>query len=200
VGGKVTVNFTGTGGGSSGGVASVNGLSGAIFLEGGTDISISPSGQTLTINYTGSIVSNAVTSFNGRTGAVQGVSSANGLTGAVTFRGGKGITFSVSGNGISAAIDFTRGGQSFDTVSNPNLNDLVLLQAPASGVMYTSTVGNLLDASNAGGGLVFTTYSGSTPPGAGSYFIQQTGGTNYQVPYSLVQSGLLAVIDGGTYA
>jgi hypothetical protein len=53
VGGKVTVNFTGTGGGSSGGVTTVNGLSGAVGITGGTDISVVPVGQTLTINYTG---------------------------------------------------------------------------------------------------------------------------------------------------
>lgn len=143
VGGKVTVNFTGTGGGSSGGVASVNGLSGAIFLEGGTDISISPSGQTLTINYTGSSVSNAVTSYNGQTGAVQGVSSWNGQTGAVSFvnyvnsfngltgavqgisaingvtgaftiRAGYGISATVSASGISLSLNYLLAGQTVE--------------------------------------------------------------------------------------
>ena len=101
VGGKVTVNFTGTGGGSSGGVASVNGLSGAVFLAGGTDILVTTSGQTLTVTYTGSSVSNAVTSFNGVTGAVQGVSSVNGFTGGITFSVGTGITFTASAGTIT---------------------------------------------------------------------------------------------------
>jgi hypothetical protein len=251
VGGKVTVNFTGTGGCSSGGVASVNGLSGAIFLEGGTDISISPSGQTLTINYTGSSVSNAVTSFNGitgavtgvcaasagtgisvsgstgtvtitntgvqsfngltgaiqgvsswngqtgavtfnnyvssfngltgaiqgvsswngqtgtvtfndyvstfngRTGAVQGVCSANGLTGAVTFRTGGGLTYAVSGSGISFAIDFQHGGQSLDIKAyspggsdNPAGVDFLLVQrknSGGSGEMYLLNISNMFN-------------------------------------------------------
>ena len=101
VGGKVTVNFTGTGGGSSGGVASVNGLSGAVGITGGTDISVVPVGQTLTINYTGTSVSNVVTSFNGVTGAVQGVSSVNGFTGGITFSVGTGITFTASAGTIT---------------------------------------------------------------------------------------------------
>jgi hypothetical protein len=101
VGGKVTVNFTGTGGGSSGGVTTVNGLSGAVGITGGTDISVVPVGQTLTINYTGTSVSNVVTSFNGVTGAVQGVSSVNGFTGGINFSVGTGITFTASAGTIT---------------------------------------------------------------------------------------------------
>jgi hypothetical protein len=64
-------------------VETLNGLTGEVGVQGGTDISVVVSGKTLTVNYTGSSVSNAVTSFNGATGAVQGVSSVNGKTGAV---------------------------------------------------------------------------------------------------------------------
>jgi hypothetical protein len=124
-------------------VASLNGLTGAVGLAGGTDISVAISGQTLTVNYTGSSVSNAVTSFNGLTGAVQGVSAAvagtgisvSGATGAVTitntgvvsFNGNTGAVQSVSaavaGTGISVsgatgAVTITNTGvQSFNGVT-----------------------------------------------------------------------------------
>jgi hypothetical protein len=196
VGGKVTVNFTGTGGGSSGGVASVNGLSGAVFLAGGTDISVTTSGQTLTVTYTGSSVSNAVTSFNGITGAVQGVSSANGLTGAVTFRGGRGITHSVSGNGISFSVNFLRGGQTYISNNIIAPSDILLLQTASGVTMYTATVNDVITSNIQ---IPSTEYPNDQPPP--SYrFIQQNNGTFYDVDYDLVRSGLIATIDGGTYA
>jgi hypothetical protein len=134
VGGKVTVNFTGTGGGGSGGVASVNGLSGAVFLEGGTDISVTTSGQTLTVTYTGSSVSNAVTSFNGITGAVTGVCAASagtgisvsGSTGTVTItntgvQSFNGLTGAVQGvsswNGQTGAVTFNNYVSSFNGIT-----------------------------------------------------------------------------------
>jgi len=45
----------------------------------------------------------SVTSFNGLTGAVTGVSRVNGLSGGITFAAGTGITFSTSGNIITVA-------------------------------------------------------------------------------------------------
>ena len=70
-----------------GAVSSVEGLTGAIDLVGGTGIAISTAGQNITVTNTG------VQSFNGSTGAVTGVSSAvagtgiavSSSTGAVTF-------------------------------------------------------------------------------------------------------------------
>jgi len=104
----------------------VNGLSGAVFLAGGTDISVTTSGQTLTVTYTGSSVSNAVTSFNGITGAVTGVCAASagtgisvsGSTGTVTitntgvqsFNGNTGAVQGVSSvNGFTGGITFAAG-------------------------------------------------------------------------------------------
>jgi len=204
VGGKVTVNFTGTGGGSSGGVASVNGLSGAIFLEGGTDISISPSGQTLTINYTGSSVSNAVTSYNGRTGAVQGVSSANGLTGAVTFRGGQGITNTVSGNTVTFNINYLNGGATFPSYSGASLAGTdILLQRRQSGAqeMYTSTVQNFM--SYWVPQFVPTVAREPSVPSSSLSFVMAGGGNDSTVSFAsqieLISSSLTTV-DGGTYA
>ena len=59
---------------------------------------------------------NYVSSFNGTTGAVEGVSAVNGVTGGFTIRSGMGITHSVSNNGISLEINYIRGGQPFPTL------------------------------------------------------------------------------------
>jgi hypothetical protein len=165
VGGKVTVNFTGTGGGSSGGVASVNGLSGAIFLEGGTDISISPSGQTLTINYTGSSVSNAVTSFNGITGAVTGVCAASagtgisvsGSTGTVTItntgvQSFNGLTGAIQGvsswNGQTGAVTFNNYVSSFNGVTGA-VQGVSSFQGRTGAIGFVSGQGITLSVSGA---------------------------------------------------
>ena len=204
VGGKVTVNFTGTGGGSSGGVASVNGLSGAIFLEGGTDISVTTSGQTLNINYTGSCVSNAVTSYNGQTGAVQGVSSANGLTGAVTFRGGQGITNTVSGNTVTFNINYLNGGATFPSYSGASLAGTdILLQRRQSGAqeMYTSTVQNFM--SYWVPQFIPSVAREPSVPSSSLSFVMAGGGNDSEVSFtsqmSLISTSL-TIIDGGTYA
>lgn len=65
------ITQSGTGGGSSG-VASVNALTGAVILAAGTDISLVPSGNTITINSTGIVPSpilyaDLLTLYNGGT-------------------------------------------------------------------------------------------------------------------------------------
>jgi hypothetical protein len=65
--------------------------------------------QVLTTNGSGTLSwstpsgGSSVTSFNGLTGAVTGVSRVNGLTGGLTFAAGTGITFTTSGNTITIA-------------------------------------------------------------------------------------------------
>ncbi len=84
-------------------VETVNGVTGDVGVVGGTDISVSTAGKTLTINYTGSGGgggTNVVSSFNGLTGAVQGVSSWNGQTGAVSFN-----DYVASFNGVTGAVE-----------------------------------------------------------------------------------------------
>lgn len=49
-----------------------------------------------------------VVSFNGSTGAIQGVSSVNGFTGGITFAAGTGITFSTSGKSITITNEGVR--------------------------------------------------------------------------------------------
>jgi len=76
-----------------------------------------------------------VTSFNGGTGAVQGVSAANGLTGAVTWAAGTGLDVSSGGGaityGIGAGFALLRSvgnTAALDNISNPSVGDLVFVQ------------------------------------------------------------------------
>ena len=83
-----------------------------------------------------------VNSFNGVTGAVQGVSAANGLTGAVTWAAGTGLDVSSGGGaityGIGAGFALLRSvGNTgdLDLISNPSIGDLVFVQNP-NGTYY----------------------------------------------------------------
>jgi hypothetical protein len=80
--------------GNSGGVRTLNGLSGGITLSAGSGISLVPSGNIITVNNIASSgLTNYVESFNGLTGAVTGVTTgtANIFNQLQTFT--KGISF-----------------------------------------------------------------------------------------------------------
>jgi hypothetical protein len=163
-------------------------------------------------NATNEILSGAVTSFNGRTGAVQGVSSANGLTGAVTFRTGAGVTYAVSGSGISFAIDFQHGGQSLDIKAysvggsdNPAGVDFLLVQRKntgGSGEMYLMNITNMFNQFTP---LVsYPKYSGVLGQGLLAPLMVQVDGSS---PIAVdfydqvnVISQNLTTVDGGTFA
>jgi hypothetical protein len=202
----------GGGGGIEGGyVASVNGVTGAVGVTGGTDISVSVSGQTLTIAYTGS----AVTSFNGLTGAVQGVSSWNGQTGAVSFdnyvsdfngktgsiqiAGGAGITLSVSGSTTSINLNYLYGATAIPTTKYPEKGDWFVVQEP-QGPTYAMKRATLANIS-----YLFLGTQGTK--GSGNFFRMATdidGGagtvTDEYVSFSAIADELVGTIDGGTFA
>jgi hypothetical protein len=78
---------------------------------------------------------NIVTSFNGVTGAVQGVCAANGFTGAVTWAAGTGLEVSSGGGtityGIGAGYALLRSvGDTGDLldIDDPSIGDLVFVQ------------------------------------------------------------------------
>ena len=86
------------------GVATLNSLTGAVTLAAGTNIGVTSASGSITVTNLG------VQTFNGRTGAVQGVSAAaagdgiavSGATGAVTITN-TGVTRAVAGTGISVS-------------------------------------------------------------------------------------------------
>ena len=92
-------------------VNTFNGLTGGVTLSAGTNISLVPSGNNITVNYTGSSgITKYVSSFNGLTGDLQGVSAAvagsgisvSGATGTVTITN-TGVTGIQGGTGISVS-------------------------------------------------------------------------------------------------
>jgi hypothetical protein len=84
-------------------VSSINGLTGAITIAGGTDISVTdPPNNTLTIAYTGS--------------GSGGVSTLNGLSGSLTLLGSSGITITSSGSDITIDQSANLDGGSADAV------------------------------------------------------------------------------------
>ena len=80
-------------------VTQLNGLTGGVTLAAGSNITLTPFGNTITIGSSGGggISGPYVISFNGLTGAVAGVSSISGLTGALGLTNGSGIDLSISG-------------------------------------------------------------------------------------------------------
>lgn len=87
------------------GVSSFNGLTGAITLAAGTNISLSPVGNTITINNTGSgsgtVTTMSVVTANGFSGTVATATTTPAITLNTSFTG---IAFSTSGSGMAAAI------------------------------------------------------------------------------------------------
>jgi hypothetical protein len=181
-------------------VSSFNGLTGAI-----QGVS-SWNGQTGTVTF-----NDYVSTFNGRTGAVQGVCSANGLTGAVTFRTGGGLTYAVSGGGISFAIDFQHGGQSLDIKAysvggsdNPAGVDFLLVQrktSGGSGEMYLMNISNMF---NQFVPLVpFPKYGVLDEGLVAPIMVQVDGSAPIAVDFNAqvdVISQNLTTVDGGTFA
>ena len=87
------------------------------------------------VSGTVSLSDSYVNSFNGRTGAVQGVSAANGFTGAVTWAAGTGLDISSGGGtityGIGAGYALLRSvGSTADLldIDDQSIGDLVFVQ------------------------------------------------------------------------
>ena len=174
----------------SGGVASLNGLTGAVSLAAGTNVTLTPSGNTITIASTGGGGgSGGVPSVNGITGAVNllagtnlsitpsggnltfaaGFTSLNGLTGAVSLAAGSNVTLTPSGNTIT--IGSSGGVPSVNGITGP-----VNLLA-GTNISITPAGGNLTFAASPGPGLTLPfTGSAATSASAGAFNVANTAG------------------------
>lgn len=150
------------------------------------------------------VVSGAVQSFNGLTGAVQGISAVNGITGSFTVRAGYGITTMVSGSGISLSINYLLGGQTFEQRGTAGIGDpdLMLFQTKLSGVsagiMYVTRIQDFVSKyvppiPTRSEGSALSSYSFIMTGSGGDIETDLTSTASVLAP-------LLPLIDGGTFA
>lgn len=95
----------------TGTVKTVNNLTGAVTLAAGNNVTITPSGKTLTIAATGG-------------GGTAGVSSVNNVTGAVNLVAGSNVSITPSGQNITIAA--TGGGSAGVSSVNGNIGDITI--------------------------------------------------------------------------
>ena len=156
-------------------VSLINGLSGTVGLSGGTNITITPSGNTLIISSVPLTGITGVLSYNGQTGNVQGVCGAvagsgisvSGITGSVTISN-TGVT------GISAGAFISISGTTGNVViTNTGIRSI----SQGSGIIVNTSNPNDTQIGNSGvlsvGG--FTGYVGLS--GSSSVTITQSGNT-----------------------
>lgn len=143
-----------------------------------------------------------VNSFNGATGAVQGVSSVNGNTGAFGLSAGLGITFSVTGNTYSFKISYTTTG--VPTLGSVLDTDWLLIdRVKDANDIRRIRVLDFRNSPYASETPTAITDYGTSPP-ASSFVLQSilvgATATTYKVGLSDFKTTVLASIDGGTYA
>ena len=140
------------------GVLTVNGFAGGVTLTAGTGMSVAAVNGTLTLTNVG------VQSFNGATGAVQGVSSVQGRTGAIGICGGVGIAVpnAPSGNTLSVSLNYISGGTAMSarkTITkddwlafqdNTGLNPMYRAQVSNLSYLFLGTLTNRFDAGSNG--------------------------------------------------
>jgi hypothetical protein len=187
-------------------VISFNGLTGAVGITAGTNVTITQSGNTLTISSSGgSSITDYVVSFNGLTGAVQGVSAAvagtgisvSGATGAVTITN----TGVQSFNGSTGAVSFVNYVSSFNGSSGSvGISAGTGISITQSGTTYTiaSTVSsgisrsiiNVTGATTAGSASsVDYVYNGTSGP----YAITMPTAVSNTNRYTIKNSGTGAI-------
>lgn len=99
----------------------------------------------------------SVTSYNGQTGAVQGVSSFQGKTGAFGLSAGQGISFALVGNTYTFRIDFVKGAENIASAS-PSSGDNILYEKN-DGTLRVTKIGTLLSTPYESGSLPATVTS-----------------------------------------
>jgi hypothetical protein len=122
------------------GVLTVNGFAGGVTLTAGTGMSVAAVNGTLTLTNVG------VQSFNGATGAVQGVSSVQGRTGAIGICGGVGIAIpnAPTANTFTASLNYISGGTAMSIRKTINKEDWLAFQDNTGlNPVYRAQVNNL---------------------------------------------------------
>jgi len=109
------------------------------------------------------------------------ITTFNGLSGGITLSFGQGITGTYKGNTLTIGLNYINAGQTMANAAPGNL-DFIAYQAK-SGAMRIVNFTTLFGAFNAP---LYTAPPGETieAPGPGSYFLQQSGSSNYSVGFT----------------
>ena len=148
-----------------------------------------------------------VSSFNGQTGDVQSVSTINGITGAFTIRSGAGITHSISNDGITLSTSYVRGGEQFPQLIGTSGKalmstlDVMLMSfknsGTSAGFMYTTRVQDFIEK--------FVGARAIAPldedPKVGSFLMVDSGGEEGSVSFNTIPlvtafNGLTGAVQG----
>jgi hypothetical protein len=144
-------------------VKSLNGLTGAVTLAAGSNVTITPSGQTLTIAATG----------GGGGGGITGVTAGAGLTGG----GSSGnVTLSVATGGITSAMIADGAVGTADLANGAVTKDKLSATGGSDGQVLKLSGGSLAWANDLQGGLTLP-YNGScsTAANADCFIVTNTG-------------------------
>jgi hypothetical protein len=187
-------------------VSKLNGLCGSINIAAGTSISVTPSGNTLTIAYTGGGGGGGATGNTGATGATgpQGntgatgatpssyVSSFNGLTGAVTgltagsIGGTYGSILYKSASGISGTEYFTI------SSSGAHTNNVISFVGPTDESVFNTNTGikinrwmNDLGLDEGGGPIIYADGYDPFNSGAASLYLAARDGSDSDISSSV---------------
>ena len=124
-------------------VTSANGLTGAVLVKPGTNITVTSGAGGITIDAFGA--GSNVTSFNGSTGPVEGVASFNGVTGGITTSG---LHLHVAGLSVDVGITFSDGTTMSTAFTTPLKSKLDAIEASADVTDATNvtSAGALMDS------------------------------------------------------
>ena len=124
-------------------VTSANGLTGAVLVKSGTNITVTSGAGGITIDAFGA--GSNVTSFNGSTGPVEGVASFNGVTGGITTSG---LHLHVAGLSVDVGITFSDGTTMSTAFTTPLKSKLDAIEASADVTDATNvtSAGALMDS------------------------------------------------------
>ena len=156
-------------------VSDVNGISGSVSITAGANVTITKSGQTLTIASSGGGGGGTGSGANGATGATgatgpQGATGAQGSTGATGPQGATGATGRIAFTYGATAPSSPSMGDEWLNSTNGNLYTWLVDEGEGSGqwVNYNSSITTIGGGTGGITGAVRFTYSSTEPAGASS--------------------------------